>query len=176
MHGRESSIPRVNVSTAAAMNRGLLSKFGEHRAGPGEMLSSRAPSGFTASRSRRLCFADARPHGRIVAHHPAVLQLNDPVAVGSISFRVRHLNNCRARLIQPLEKLHNLFTLRGVQVSGRLVGEDQFGLRMTARATPTSCCWPPESWFGNRSFFPTMWNRSSVFAHQADALFVWHVL
>ena len=28
-----------------------------------------------------------------------------------------------------------------------------FGLAMIARATPTSCCWPPESWRGYKSFF-----------------------
>src|SRR5262249_32521286 len=33
------------------------------------------------------------------------------------------------------------------------------GLAITARATPTSCCWPPESCVGYRSFFPTMRNR-----------------
>ena len=36
------------------------------------------------------------------------------------------------------------------------------GLAITARATATSCCWPPESWLGYRSRLPTMWNRSSV--------------
>src|SRR5919106_1694293 len=41
------------------------------------------------------------------------------------------------------------------------------GLAITARATPTSCCWPPESWRGYRSFLPTMPNRSSMSATSA---------
>src|SRR4051812_49001858 len=36
------------------------------------------------------------------------------------------------------------------------------GLEMTARATATSCCCPPESWFGYKSFFPTMANLSRM--------------
>ena len=30
------------------------------------------------------------------------------------------------------------------------------GFEMSARATATSCCWPPDSWLGKRSFLPTM--------------------
>jgi hypothetical protein len=36
-----------------------------------------------------------------------------------------------------------------------------FGLPAMARAMATSCCCPPESWFGKRSFLATMLNRSS---------------
>src|SRR5437016_13823987 len=38
------------------------------------------------------------------------------------------------------------------------------GLWISARATATSCCWPPESCRGNRPFFATIPNRSSVSA------------
>ena len=41
---------------------------------------------------------------------------------------------------------------------------------MTARATPTSCCWPPDSWFGYRSFLPTIWKRSRMSADHALAI------
>ena len=34
------------------------------------------------------------------------------------------------------------------------------GFWMTARATPTNCCWPPESWLGKRSFLATILKRS----------------
>ena len=38
------------------------------------------------------------------------------------------------------------------------------GLWITARAMPTSCCCPPESWLGYRSFLATIWKRSRVSA------------
>src|SRR5439155_19979359 len=43
-----------------------------------------------------------------------------------------------------------------------------FGLAITARATPTSCCCPPESWVGYRSLRPTIPKRSSVSATTAS--------
>src|ERR1700756_3064251 len=39
---------------------------------------------------------------------------------------MRHLNYGRARIVQALEKLHNLFALRGMKITRRLIGKDQF--------------------------------------------------
>src|ERR1700741_3235648 len=39
---------------------------------------------------------------------------------------MRHLNYGRARIVQPLEKLHDLFALRGMKITRRLIGKDQF--------------------------------------------------
>src|SRR5712692_6139710 len=35
------------------------------------------------------------------------------------------LDDCCAGVIQPLKELHDLFTLRGMKISSRLIGEDQ---------------------------------------------------
>ena len=49
------------------------------------------------------------------------------MAVGGISLRVRHLNDARAGFVEPAEKFHDFFTLRGMQVAGRFVGQNQLG-------------------------------------------------
>src|SRR5688572_18548906 len=60
---------------------------------------------------------------------PAVLQLDDPVAVAGVLLRVRHLDDRGAFLVQLREELHDLPRLRRVEVAGGLVGEDQSRLR-----------------------------------------------
>jgi hypothetical protein len=79
---------------------------------------------------------------------PAVFQLNDAAAVGRVGFRTRHLNDGRAGFVQGREQLHDVLALRPVQVAGRLVGQQDLGVLMTARPTATICCWLPESRFG----------------------------
>src|SRR5688500_2918862 len=60
---------------------------------------------------------------------PAVLQLDDPVAVPGVLLRVGHLDDRGAFLVQLREELHDLARLRRVEVAGGLVGEDQSRLR-----------------------------------------------
>src|SRR5688572_30302302 len=60
---------------------------------------------------------------------PTVLQLDGPVAVPGFLLRVRDLDDGRAFLVQLREDLHDRARLRGVQVAGRLVGEDEPRLR-----------------------------------------------
>ncbi len=38
---------------------------------------------------------------------------------------MRHLDDCRTAVIQPLEELHDFVALRGMQISSRLIREDQ---------------------------------------------------
>ena len=38
---------------------------------------------------------------------------------------MRHLDDGDAFVVQALERLHDLFRLRGVKIAGRLIGEDQ---------------------------------------------------
>src|SRR5208337_4646249 len=60
------------------------------------------------------------------SYDPAVLQLDDAVAVGRVRLRVRHLDNSCAFAVEPLEKLHDFPRLIRMQVARRLVGQDQF--------------------------------------------------
>src|SRR2546430_7006631 len=63
------------------------------------------------------------------SHDEPVPELDDPVPVRGVHIRVRDLNNRGALAIQRLEHLHDLLPLIGVQVAGRLVGQDQFRIR-----------------------------------------------
>src|SRR5215471_5801999 len=65
---------------------------------------------------------------RSLLKHPSVLKLDDSVPVGSVLFRVSNLNYRCALLVQPGEKVHYLLALAGVQVSGRLVGQNHLGV------------------------------------------------
>src|SRR5437867_10283818 len=58
-------------------------------------------------------------------HNPAVAQLNDAFAVRSVFLRVRDLNDGHAVVIEFPKQLHDFFALARVQVSRRLVGEQQ---------------------------------------------------
>src|SRR5438045_3400562 len=57
-------------------------------------------------------------------HHPTVAQLDDAIAVAGVFFRVRDLNDGRAFGIQFLKELHDLFALTGVEIAGRLIGQN----------------------------------------------------
>ena len=56
-------------------------------------------------------------------------QPHDAAAVGGVRLGVRHLDDGRAFAIELLEQLHDLAALVRVEVAGRLVGEDERGLR-----------------------------------------------
>src|SRR5918994_7305412 len=60
----------------------------------------------------------------LVVLYPAVDDAYDSRAVGSIGFRMGDLDDGGACVVEPFEKLHDLLPLRRVQVSRRLVGED----------------------------------------------------
>src|SRR2546423_9010458 len=61
--------------------------------------------------------------------HPSVNQLDDAATVGGVLFGVRDLNDGRALLVQTLEEFHDLAPLRGVQIAGRLIREDELRVR-----------------------------------------------
>src|SRR5579862_8403081 len=65
---------------------------------------------------------------RLPVDDPAISQLNDAVAVGGPCVVVCHLNNRGAVVVEPLEQIHDHFSLAGVQAAGRLVGENEFRL------------------------------------------------
>src|SRR6266404_205506 len=62
---------------------------------------------------------------RRLADHPAILQLDNAAPIRRVSLGVRDLDDRCARVIQPLEQLHDFFALRRVQISGWLIGKDE---------------------------------------------------
>ena len=64
----------------------------------------------------------------VAVDDPAVAQLDDAIAIGGVFLRMRDLHDGRPFGVQLLEQLHDFFGLAGVQVAGRLVGQDQFWL------------------------------------------------
>src|SRR5262249_9164641 len=61
------------------------------------------------------------------ADDPAIFELDDSVAVGGVSLGVCNLDDGGAAFVKPLEELHDLFALSGVQVAGGLVGKNELG-------------------------------------------------
>src|ERR1700676_3148481 len=66
--------------------------------------------------------------GGVLTDHPAVFELDDAVAEGGVALGVGDLNDGGAALVQAFEELHDLFALRGVQVSCGLVGQNELGI------------------------------------------------
>ena len=80
---------------------------------------------------------------------PAVFQLEHEVLLGDESSVVGdHDQGAAALGLMPAEDPEDLVAGSGVELSGRLVGEDQDRVLEQARAIATRCCWPPESWEG----------------------------
>ena len=63
---------------------------------------------------------------RFIALHPAVAQLDHACAVARVFFRMRYLHDGRSRAVQFTEKFHNFARLRGMQIAGWFVGQQQF--------------------------------------------------
>src|SRR6266851_8322444 len=66
--------------------------------------------------------------GFLLADHPAVLELNNSMTIHGVALRMRDLNDGGAPVVEALEELHDFVALRGVQVAGGLVGEDELGI------------------------------------------------
>src|ERR1700731_3332596 len=64
-------------------------------------------------------------HAKFIArsHDPAVAQLDDAVSITCVFFRMRHLDDGHAFIIQFLKEFHDLFALARVEIAGRFVGE-----------------------------------------------------
>ena len=111
-----------------------------------------------------------------VAGEPSIAQFEDALAVARVLFRVRDLHDGRARRLSSQKSS----MISRACVEWRLpVGSSarsSAGAWTTARAMPTSCCWPPESWLGKRSFLATIWKRSRMSATMPCALFGGQVL
>ena len=56
--------------------------------------------------------------------HSAVQEVDNVCAVGGILFRVGHLDDRHSFVVLLFEEFHDLFALPGVEVTGRLIGEE----------------------------------------------------
>src|ERR1700687_757380 len=143
----------------------------------GTVRYDRSPALQPASpRSRGVCRAYLRASCCVVTHNPAVLQLDDTVSIRRISFGVRHLNDRGTRVIQPLEQLHDLITLRRVQISCRLVSENQFWIEDHGSGDSHKLLLAAGQLVWKKILLAHDVETIERVAHQADALFVRHVL
>jgi len=110
---------------------------------PGEQAAS--PRRFPKVLCSRL------PFHPLVARNLAVEQVNLAVRVRRNVVFVRHQHDGLARPVQILEQPHDFVARRRVEVSGRLVGEQNAREFTSARAIATRWRCPPDSSFGRWS-------------------------
>src|SRR5271165_4236687 len=78
---------------------------------------------WTGSRLRSCCRGLRQARG--IGVEPSVAELDNARAVLRVLFRVGYLDDGRALFIQPLEQLHDLLSLCGMQIAGGLIGQQQ---------------------------------------------------
>ena len=106
------------------------------------------------------------------ADHPAVFELNNPMAVSGVSLRVRNLDDASSSFVQLSEKLHDFFTLRGMQVTGGLVGKNQLGALNDGAGDSHELLLPARKLIGEEVLFANDVKAVEDVADEADALFV----
>src|ERR1700679_2648202 len=65
----------------------------------------------------------------LLVRDPAIGDIDDAVPVFRVLLVVGHLNDRGARFVQALEELHDLLTLAGMQIAGRLIGQNHLRTR-----------------------------------------------
>src|SRR6266850_1499267 len=60
----------------------------------------------------------------LLSRDPTIFKPQDPVAIRGIRFGMGYLDDSCAFVVKALEHVHDLFALTGMQISGRLVGQD----------------------------------------------------
>src|ERR1700738_417187 len=114
--------------------------------------------------------------GFFLADHPAVFELDDAIAESGIAFGVRDLNDGGAAFVEALEKLHDLFTLRGMKIAGGFVRENQLGILDDRARDADKLLLTAGKLVGEEIFFADDVEAVEDVADQADALFVRHIL
>ena len=59
-------------------------------------------------------------------HHLTIEEVYDALGITGIAFRVSHHNDCCSFLVQLSEQLHHLYAVLRVEVTGGLIGKNQF--------------------------------------------------
>src|SRR5882724_6331050 len=88
-----------------------------------ETVSSVPAPGGSSSSLHRLVGLKLRIRG--VAHHPAIPHLDGAGTIPRVRFRMCNLHDRRSLLVKLAKEFHDLLRLQGVQVSRRLVGEQE---------------------------------------------------
>src|SRR5450432_3335475 len=86
------------------------------------------------------------------------------------------LNDGGARIIQLFEKLHDLFALRGMKISGGLIGEKQFRMQDYRAGHANELLLASRKLIGKQIFFADDVKAIESIADQADAFLVRNVL
>src|SRR2546430_7700042 len=109
--------------------RGAISSRGAQVVQPdGGAVMSEAAWTAAAQSSRTGYFIVEVYRTACLLQDPAVGQVDEAISVCRVRFRMGHLDDRRTLVVQALEELHDLLALGGVQVPGRLIGQDQLGI------------------------------------------------
>src|SRR5712664_249404 len=126
--------------------------------------------------SCRLCRADSCAGCCVVTHDPPVLQLDNAIPIGRIPLRVCDLNDRCAGVVQSFEELHDLLALCGMEISSRLIGEDQFRTEDHRAGHPDELLLAAGELVREKILLADDVKAIERIANQANALFVRHVL
>src|SRR5216684_6010215 len=129
---------------------------------------------FHASRRIGAYLSNARS-GLLFTDHPAVLELNNSMSIHGVALRMRDLNDGGAGVVEALEELHDFIALRGVQVAGGLVGEDELGILDDRARDAHELLLAAGKLVGEEIFLAHDIEAVQGVADQADALFVRNV-
>src|SRR5713101_1343713 len=110
--------------------------------------------------------------GLLFTDHPAVLELNKSMTIHGVALRMRDLNDGGAPVVEALEELHDFVALRGVEVAGGLVGEDELGILDDRASDANELLLAAGKLVGEEIFFADDVEAVEDIANQADALFV----
>src|SRR6266849_1891956 len=114
--------------------------------------------------------------GLLFTDHPAVLELNNSMTIHGVALRMRDLNDGGAPVVEALEELHDFIALRGVQVAGGLVGEDELGILDDRAGDAHELLLAAGKLVGEEIFFADDVEAVEDVADQAHALFVGNIL
>ena len=64
-----------------------------------------------------------------IADDLTVKKIDGTLSHSRILLRVGHHHDCRTLLVELAQKIHHLLSVLRVEITGRLVGEDQFRIR-----------------------------------------------
>src|SRR6266850_8508666 len=170
-------MPRASVRTATSVKPGLLASIrNAYRKSCRKFDITYLPALRRGLCSGGLRRAGSRSGRRRLADHPAILQLDNAASIRRVSLGVRDLNNRRACVVQSLEQFHDFFALRGMQVSGRLIGKDELRVENHGAGHADELLLPAGELVREEIFLADNVKTVQRVADQADAFLMRHIL